>query len=52
MSQGKTYGQDTYRKEQIDIRDGLSFTREKNLAKRIAREAEESGKNIIYKGVK
>ena len=47
MSQGKDYGQDTYMKEMIDIRDGLSLTRERNLAKRLAKEAEESGKNVI-----
>ena len=52
MSQGKDYGQDTYMKEMIDIRDGLTQLRERKLAKRIAKEAEESGKNIIYKGVK
>jgi len=47
MSDGKNYGQDTYRKQQTDIRDGLTQLREKNLAKRIAKQMEETGKNII-----
>ena len=46
VSQGRDI-QDSWIKEQKDIRDGLSLRREFNLAKRIAKEAEGTGKNII-----
>lgn len=46
MSQGKD-NYKTYIKDQQDIKYGLSPRREINLAARIAREAEETGKNII-----
>ena len=51
MSQGYEI-QDSWIKEQKDIKYGLSLRRELNLAKRIAREAEETDKNIIIKGLK
>lgn len=34
--------------EQKDIKYGLTLRREFNLAKRIAKQVEETGKNIIY----
>ena len=46
MSNGRDI-QDSFIKTQKDIRDGLSLRREFNLAKRIAKEAEETGKNVI-----
>ena len=49
MSQGNERGVETYIKAQKDIKYGLSQRREMNLAKRIAKEAEETDKNIIWR---
>ena len=46
VSNGKDQ-QESYIKEMKDIRDGLSLRREINLAARIARECEETDKNVI-----